>query len=112
LEDYPAYCSHARLFTEIHALRPKPLVIRTKPTPTGISRNNNEELNKNTNGPSLTPLMSSQAQNTLPSEEDKKPRLLLFGIGIKRLEDEDGENRPAKRNQGPRRAGKGDLRRL
>jgi hypothetical protein len=103
LEDYPAYCSHARLFTEVHAQRPKPLVIpKQKP-----SRPSPETSKPQSHS---IPLMSSQAQNTLPS--DSKPKILLFGIGLKRSEQEDGENRPAKRPQGTRRAGKGDLRRL
>jgi hypothetical protein len=99
LEDYPAYCSHARLFTEVHALKPKPLVISGKPT-LKSSRGSREEM-KSSNS---IPLASSQAQNTNSSA---KPKLLLFGIGVKRSEGEDGENRPAKRL-----AGKGDLRRL
>jgi ubiquitin-conjugating enzyme E2 S len=106
LEDYPAYCSHARLFTEVHALRPKPLVIPAKSTLKKSEPTSREEMKSTSNS---KPLTSSQAQNTLLSD---KPKILLFGIGVKRLENEDGENRPAKRSQGIRLAGKGDLRRL
>ena len=103
LEDYTGYCSHARLFTEVHALKPKPLIIPTKSPLIKTTR-----VSGACTSPSA-PLKSSQVHNTIPSSA---PKLLLFGIGVKRLEDEDGENRPTKRNQGRRLAGKGDLRRL
>jgi ubiquitin-conjugating enzyme E2 S len=124
LEDYPSYCSHARLFTEVHAMKPKPLVIPARPAPKS-SQSSREESNqktssgsssreepksRNTSGSSI-PLASSQAQNA-PPDPETKPKLLLFGLGVKRSDAEDGENRPAKRSQGFRRAGKGDLRRL
>jgi len=114
LEDYPSYCSHAKLFTEVHALRPKPLVIPSaKPV---SARSTRPDESKNA-------LTSSQAQNTQrpPKEEDcsgeekNPPRFLLFGIGLKRLESENGENEPAAKRTaagGMRLAGKGDLRRL
>lgn len=106
LEDYPSYCSHARLFTEVHAMKPKPLVMPAKPTsPSKSSRA------RSTSGSSV-PLASSQAQNAALPDPETKPKVLLFGLGVKRSDGEDGENRPAKRSQGLRRAGKGDLRRL
>jgi len=114
LEDYPSYCSHAKLFTEVHALRPKPLVIPSAKPASSRSTHPDE---------SKSALSSSQAQNTqFPSnvegslgEEKKPPRFLLFGIGLKRLESENGENEPVARRTaagGTRLAGKGDLRRL
>jgi ubiquitin-conjugating enzyme E2 S len=112
LEDYPAYSSHARLFTEVHALRPKPPIASTKATLNKASESNQDNSKRSASGSNSTPLTSSQLQNTLPSDADKKPKILLFGIGVKRSEEEDGENRPAKRTQAIRRAGKGDLRRL
>jgi hypothetical protein len=91
-------------------MKPKPLVIPAKTTP---NKNRNQERQRSTSGSSL-PLASSQAQNTGadPPETDAKPKLLLFGLGMKRSDGEDGENRPAKKKPGVRRAGKGDLRRL
>ena len=113
LEEYPAYCSHARLFTEVHALKPKPLVIPPKTSPSKANAGTRDDgKRRSTSGSNITPLSSSQAQNAPTPEENPKGRLLLFGIGLKRPDMEDGENRPAKRSQGVRRAGKGDLRRL
>jgi hypothetical protein len=89
-------------------MKPKPLVI-PKPSPTKTPRAKDEK-QRNSSGSSV-PLSSSQAHNTPPGPETK-PKLLLFGLGVKRSDGEDGENRPAKRSQGLRRAGKGDLRRL
>ena len=113
LEEYPAYCSHARLFTEVHAMRPKPLVIPPKLSPCKTNQGVRDESRpRSTSGSNIIPLSLSQAQNAPTPEETPERKLLLFGIGLKRSDNEDGENRPAKRSQGFRRAGKGDLRRL
>jgi hypothetical protein len=114
LEDYPAYYSQARLFTEVHALKSKRTATPNKPAlKTTISAR--EDLKRSAADNSI-PLASSQAQNTDVPDSLTKPKLLLIGIGFKRLEDEDGdentENRPAKRIQGNSRAGKAALRRL
>jgi hypothetical protein len=112
LEDYPAYCSHAKLFTEVHAMKPKPLVITPKSPTKAPAEPRESQPRRSTSGSSTIPLSSSQAHNAPPAGPETKRKLLLLGIGLKRPEDEDAENRPSKRNQGFRRAGKGGLRRL
>lgn len=105
LEDYPSYSSHAKLFTEIHALRPKPLVIPPKPARTTRPDDSSKP----------AALASSQAQNQPTAEDGEKPRVFLLGIGLKRSEGENGENEPAAKRMlvgGRRLAGRGDLRRL
>ena len=112
LEDYPAYCAHAKLYTEIHAIKAKPK-IKTSPQKTMNKVDNDYTMEKKrkSNPPStITPLAASHAQNAPTPEPDIKPRIFSLGIGIKKV-DEDGENRPVKRFT-KRRAGKGDLRRL
>jgi hypothetical protein len=94
-------------------MKPKPLVIPPKSSPSKTSRGNRDDTKRrSTSGSNIIPLSSSQAQNAPTPEENPQPKLLLFGIGLKRPDIEDGENRPAKRSYGVRRAGKGDLRRL
>jgi hypothetical protein len=113
LEDYPAYCSHAKLFTEVHAMKPKPLVIPPKsPVKSAPIVSTESPPRRSTSRSSTTPFASSQAQNAPSEGTETKRKLLLLGIGLKKAEEEDAENRPSKRKLGVRRAGKGGLRRL
>jgi ubiquitin-conjugating enzyme E2 S len=114
LEDYPAYCSHAQLYTEVHALKPKTVASANLKKTLKSSGNSREDLKRIANVGNSVPLASSQAQNTEVSDSAvPKPRLLLIGIGVKRLEeDENAENRPSKRTQGNFSASKAALRRL
>jgi hypothetical protein len=115
LEDYPTYCAHAKLYTEVHAMKAttKPNNVRAK-SKDGLNENeiSAPEKKRRNNSPSRAiPLSASHAQNAPTPEPDMKPRIFSLAIGIK-SPNEDGENRPTKPHLKVRRAGKGDLRRL
>jgi len=105
LEDYPAYCSQARLFTEIHAKRSAVGIIAGSETASTMSKPLRESSVSNT-----TAFKNSQAQNTLPSGP-ANPQRLVFRLGLKTNEDEGGEKRLGKKRN-TERAGKGAFRRL
>jgi len=109
LEDYPAYCSQARLFTEVHAKRSTAV---TSLAPDAMATTTAKQVPESSIS-NATALQNSQAQNkdTLPSEPTK-PKMLVFGLGMVQNEEENGENRPAKKRNTKPRAGKGALKRL
>ena len=108
LEDYSAYCSHARLFTDIHAKRSAFNSMASESTPIETTNATAEVSSSNT-----AALQISHAQNKAPlPSENTKPKKLVFGLGLRTNEGEDGENRPTKKRNIVKRTGKGALRRL
>jgi hypothetical protein len=112
LEDYPAYCAHAKLYTEVHAMKAK-VKLKMSPQKPELVKSHQQQEKRTKNGlaSNVIPLSASHAQNAPTPEPDTKPRIFSLRIGVKRA-DEDGENRPTTKSSKVRRAGKGDLRRL